>query len=82
MKPAKRWDTFVLDKGGEAAVKSSASKVSKAWIAAYAAMITAVAFADQARKPATPEASPLSPVVVGGNAPSLALRSVVRRTDI
>lgn len=52
------------------------------WLITCAALITAVAFADQGREPVAPNPALLSPVIVTGAAPTLELRSIVRRSDI
>lgn len=52
------------------------------WIFVYAALIVAVVFASQSAETAPRDLSVVSPVVLGGAAPVLAVDSIVRRSDL
>ena len=52
------------------------------WVFVYAALVVAVVFASQSGTAAARDLATLSPVVLGGNAPALPIRAVVRRSDI
>jgi len=52
------------------------------WIFVYAVLIAAVVFAAQSGAATTKKPTNLSPVILGGEAPTLKLDAVVRRSDI
>jgi len=52
------------------------------WIFVYTALVAAVIFASQSGTAAPRDVADLSPVILGSDAPALAIESIVRRSDL
>ncbi|MBT8087743.1 MAG: hypothetical protein KJO46_06880 [Gammaproteobacteria bacterium] len=61
---------------------SSKTTMRKSWLALYAALISAIVFADPATGVAASPAAAVSPVVIDTEAPGFDVRSFIRRLDI